>query len=546
MSGTMTSPLRFGILCNGTSLAKWQAAAVRALIESGNGAPALLIVDDRPRSKSSTTSRLRRLVTEPGQLWRLYSGLNEPAALRPEDMSAELAGVPELRCRVVTQGKYAQYFLPEDVERIRSYDLDFILRFGFGILKGDVLNGARYGVWSFHHGDEAKYRGGPPGFWEIAKDDPITGVIFQRLTDRLDAGVVLRRGYFKTLNYSYARNFNRILMEAADWPAAVAGSIRAGALDVDVIRPSTSNAPVYRAPSNTEMLKYFGSLARNIGRRLFERTLRDEWNVGVVRLAPADAIRGGTLSGVRWHPPFEGGWIADPMARAVDGKVQVLVERMRLDTDKGYIAALTFDGTSWDGQRLAIDTHCHASYPYLFSYAGDVYCVPETYEANEVRLYKCVDFPNTWELAGTLLRGIDAVDSTIFEYDGRWWLICTTADASAHRLQIFHAPTPLGGWEPHARNPVKVDVRSSRPAGPPFWVEGTLYRPAQDSSRTYGGRIAVNRIDTLTPVDFEEETVAYLEPEREGRYTEALHTLCFAGDYAVVDGKRWRWKRSRT
>src|SRR5215469_6005885 len=42
-SESLTRPLRFGIVCSHTGLAKWQAAAVRHLIESGDAEPALLI-----------------------------------------------------------------------------------------------------------------------------------------------------------------------------------------------------------------------------------------------------------------------------------------------------------------------------------------------------------------------------------------------------------------------------------------------------------------------------------------------------------------------
>jgi len=55
-----------------------------------------------------------------------------------------------------------------DLQAIRARDLDFVLRFAFGIIRGPVLESARYGVWSFHHGDPEKYRGGPYCFWNCA------------------------------------------------------------------------------------------------------------------------------------------------------------------------------------------------------------------------------------------------------------------------------------------------------------------------------------------------------------------------------------------
>ena len=37
-------------------------------------------------------------------------------------------------------------------------------------LRGEI---ARHGVWSYHHGDNRFYRGGPPGFWEVMEDQPV-------------------------------------------------------------------------------------------------------------------------------------------------------------------------------------------------------------------------------------------------------------------------------------------------------------------------------------------------------------------------------------
>ena len=87
-------------------------------------------------------------------------------------------------------------------------------------------------------------------------------------------------------------------------------------------------------------------------------------------------------------------------------------------------------------------------------------------------------------------------------------------------------------------NPVKCDLRSSRPAGPLFAHEGALYRPAQDGSITYGGAVAVNRVVTLTPTEFAEETINVLRPEPSGPFPHGLHTLTGVGGVTLVDGKR--------
>ena len=106
-------------------------------------------------------------------------------------------------------------FPPEAVDAVKAANLDVVVRCGFNILRGDILNSARYGVWSFHHGDNDFYRGGPAFFWEVYEDNPLSGVILQVLNEQLDAGFVLCKGIFSTVRgLSHARNVVRPYWDA--------------------------------------------------------------------------------------------------------------------------------------------------------------------------------------------------------------------------------------------------------------------------------------------------------------------------------------------
>lgn len=538
-------PLRFGIMCDGGSLARWQAKAIEHLVADSAGTPELLIVDGTRRGGSrGAIGRTWSRLCGRSLLWRAFARMSAPFALETVDLPSSLVRLPRMNCSVTRQGRFSEYFADADVAAIRGFDLDFILRFGFGIIRGDILSAARYGVWSFHHGDELQYRGGPPCFWEIFRGDPVTGAILQRLTGRLDAGVILRKGFLRTANHSYARNVNQLFFETAKWPAFAAAEIANGIVSHVHAAPSATQAPIYRLPSNRQVLAFLPRLATNKIRRLLVRNRQEEWNIGILPLRADELLRGAAIENVRWYPATRGRWTADPMAVAENGSVHVLCEEMSLAHQKAHISATSFDGSSWAPLSKAIDTGTHASYPYLFRFDGDMYCVPETFEANEVRLYRAGDFPRQFECVATLLSGVDAVDSTVFAYDGLFWLLFTRREASGSNLFAYYADHPMGPWKPHLRNPVKIDIRSARPAGPPFQVDGVMYRPAQDSSLTYGGRVVINRLIALSPAEFVEEPCAYVEPERGGPYGEGLHTLCFAGNYCVIDGKRWA-RRSR-
>jgi hypothetical protein len=149
------------------------------------------------------------------------------------------------------------------------------------------------------------------------------------------------------------------------------------------------------------------------------------------------------------------------------------------------------------------------------------------------------DVPHRFEFVATLLENFPAVDSTVFQHGDLYWLLCSPQEKSGSHLHAFYAREPFGPWVPHPSNPVKIDIRGARPAGPPFVVDGALYRPAQDSSRTYGGRVVINRVVALSPTEFAEVPHAHVGPEKDGPFGEGLHTVSFAGDYCVIDGKRW-------
>ena len=88
----------------------------------------------------------------------------------------------------------------EDVLAINGCKLDCIIRCGSGILRGEILDIPKFGVISFHHGDNRVNRGGPSGFWEVIKDEPSSGFVIQKLNQELDGGEVLLRGNLMTLN----------------------------------------------------------------------------------------------------------------------------------------------------------------------------------------------------------------------------------------------------------------------------------------------------------------------------------------------------------
>jgi hypothetical protein len=539
--------LRFGIMCNGTSFRSWEALCLQKLLVLENVEPALLIMNDSPVTASGNWKKLWKL----SQIkylrvlfWYVYDYLivnRRSKANQPVDMTSTLSQLPSIKCKVMRKGRFSQYFSEPDIAQIRKYDLDFILRFGFNIIRGEILKAASFGVWSFHHDDEEKYRGGPPCFWEIYNGDHVTGAILQRLTDRLDSGIILKKGFFQTINTSYVRNRDAVWVDSAEWPAQVCIDIQNGNDDYLYASPSLTSSHIFCIPNNLQMVLFLLKISKNFIQKLYKSLFCDQWNIGIVNAPIHVFLKSAARPQVQWLPePARKRFFADPFAVCQDNVVNILFEDYDYRTSKGCISAASFvSGKLEFTPKVVINTPFHMSYPYLFEYNNQIYCVPETSENREVCLYKAKEFPRSWVRVATLISNFAGVDSTIFQFDNRWWLLAMDAsDGPYHKLKVWHATDLLGPWESHMSNPVKVDIRSARPAGTPFMYDGHLYRPSQDCSETYGGKVIINRVIRLTPTEFKEEQLTSVNPYENSPYSDGLHTISAAGSITLIDGKK--------
>jgi hypothetical protein len=276
-------------------------------------------------------------------------------------------------------------------------------------------------------------------------------------------------------------------------------------------------------------------------RRLFTRTrswLVDEtWAVGLVDRPIASFLERPSLADARWLAPPRGGYQADPFGLP-DGET-ILVERFDHATNLGRLEAIGRDGALRDPQPFDPPIAGHASFPFLATGEdGALFCLPETAAAGRLDLWRQGPdgrFRPFVPVAADLL----AADPTLFRWDGRWWIAFADARlGAADTLCLLHAEALEGPWRPHAGNPVKRDIGSSRPAGTPFVHEGRLYRPAQDCTGCYGAAIVINRVRTLDPERFAEEPVARIAPDRASPFPHGAHTLVAWGERTLVDAKR--------
>jgi hypothetical protein len=528
--------VRVGLLCGGTTFQRWQAESI-ARLRSVPGVELVVLVLPDPQTPPLPNKR-----RWPTALYRRYRDRHfRCPAMGTVDLAEDLHGIPRLQCLPDRKGP-VDHFSDADLERIAAHRPDVLLRFGFNILGGGILDLPRYGVWSFHHGDPTRFRGGPPGLWEIIQDEPVTGAVLQRLTAQLDGGHILRQGWFRTVDHSLRETADTVLMQSAAWPAQVARELLAGHTDAAMGSPPGTLGTLYRYPDNHTFLRFLWKQFHNKLRFHREELERHEdWNVGILYQPIQSLLDDEASMNVRWLPaPSPNNYRADPFGYvAADGQVNMLYEKYDHDKGMGDISRLRPKNDNvLKRSRTMLQTGRHLSYPYVVQLPEAIYVVPECAAAGRVELFRVNGANDALEPVCTLLEE-PLFDPTLFQHEGRWWLLGTKPPLSNVALHAYHAEHLEGPYRPHPLNPVKLDIRTARPGGTPFLHEGQLYRPGQDSSRTYGGRIALNRIITLTPERFEEETVKFVGPIGGNPWCEGMHTISALGEITFIDGKRF-------
>jgi len=250
--------------------------------------------------------------------------------------------------------------------------------------------------------------------------------------------------------------------------------------------PEDPAAPRPRSPGALRRSRMVATCGLRLARRLWDKFLRDDfyWSVAVARRQPGAGLA--TLRDAAFQELSQpADWFyADPILFEHQGRQVVFMEAFPYATGKGVIAVSRLEpGGSITPPETVLERPYHLSYPFVFSWQGRIFMIPETSGNRTIELYRCERFPDRWTLDTVLLDGVTAADATILEHAGRLWMFVNLASRGLWldtELHLFHAKDARGPWRPHPLNPVVSDVRRVRPAGPIWEEEGRLIRPAQD------------------------------------------------------------------
>ncbi len=458
-----------------------------------------------------------------------------------------LQGIKTIKVQPI-QRQYTDEFPSAEVEEVKRHELDVIIRFGFRILKGDILNAAKHGVWSLHHGDNAVNRGGPPAFWEVVNKEPVTGVTLQKITHELDGGVVIDKAFTRTDRTSFNRNQNALYWAGIELMCSslevLAHNLRQAQpyhRDAPLVNKVFYSKPLYRDPGNAKVLRIFSVFwIRRLKESVRLVFRKQQWSL-YYHWSKKASIETSLYRYKKLSPPAGTEW-ADPFVVKRDKHYYVFFEENIFQNKKAHLSCFVFDeqGKLTSSQPLPILTEpYHLSYPFIFEQGERYYLLPEAAACGSVWLYRCEKFPGEWKRYKQLLPDIALYDPTLVQHQNTWYLFGTQkplAGSSADQYLCIYFSNDLfsESWQAHPKNPVTRDVRGARPAGRIFERDGKLIRPGQLGAPKYGYGIRFHEITKLSPTEFEENAIADILPEWQEDLL-ATHTFNFVDGFSVVD-----------
>ena len=272
-------------------------------------------------------------------------------------------------------------FNDDDISKVKNLNLDCIVRCGSGILKGEILDTTRFGVLSFHHGDNRVNRGGPSGFWEVLNNVPSSGFIIQKLNEELDGGEVLVRGNIMTCDL-WLLNNAQLLEKSNEFFKLLLTDI-ASSKHVPIKEGVRLHGErLLKIDTSSVLIKYFLTIliptaCKTVMNKIFSSNI-SRWSVAYARHE--------NFSKSLWRyneiQNPKGRFLADPFVFTKDDIDYIFVEDLFSD-NKGRISAIRLGDQGYEFLGVVLEESFHLSFPFIFDHDGDIYMIPETHQSRE-------------------------------------------------------------------------------------------------------------------------------------------------------------------
>ncbi len=428
-----------------------------------------------------------------------------------------------------------------DLKCVKEYNLDLLLNLGFYKIGEGILSLSKYGIWFLVQGNSLK-KTGPPGFWEVLNKESVVSVTLMQLTSENGKGRVIDKSYHNPHRHWSFVKTNSLILESS--VSLLLKNIKELEERNYVVSKSEGEfSSTFDPPNILSILKYgfifYGILINKFFQKFFE-LLGKRYECWTLFIGKGNFMES-DLSKIEPVNLPKGEFWADPFLFMYRDEYFVFFERYPYNSKKGIISCGKVIGNKLVNVVDVLDLPYHLSYPFVFEEDGGIYMMPETMQNKRLEIYKCISFPDKWELFSTAFDNEIVADATFYnDQQEEKWLFVTKKTSpntdTTSELFIYKVDSlELNILIPHRQNPVIIDTRIARSAGPVFERDGNLYRPSQCSSDAiYGKALNINRIEKLNLEEYSEENVYKIEPNFQKKFM-SIHHLHQVKDLFIFD-----------
>jgi len=538
--------LKTGLLIYNNYVQAWEYDLVAEILNSEYSAIEAIILQ-----KKLTDNRMKK---SPGNIiFRFHSRIGHLVFLGRENyrVRKDIQSLTVKTKQIILHSAGQEVSSGSDSDALRdikTLGLDIIIKLGYGPANEDLCGLSKYGLWSYPMTDCSSESIDTTGYFEVLGGHP---VIVSELVTRMNKGqqpLVLSRVTEATCAYSVSLTREKLYRRASLFvPRTIRGLWQEGPGYLKKIenRFGGNGSLITQLPppaglKSLENILKAGYIFVQQAVKKITYTDPFTWEL-LYKKGTGNDFEANSYTDFHKLKPASDRFWADPFVVSAADKYYVFVEEFLYKANKGHIAVLELDenGQLTKTQKI-IENSYHMSYPFVFQKDNTFYMIPETGGNRSIDLYRCTEFPGKWEFVKSIMTNINAVDTTLFNHNGKWWLftLIDKIDSSlavSPELYLFWSDDFLSDqWTGHPMNPVVTDVRFARPAGRIFTRDGKIYRPSQDCSGRYGNSFDINEIIVLTADTYKEKQIKKVRPDWEPTL-KGTHTYNNHEDFTIID-----------
>lgn len=511
---------RVAFLCRGTTLPRWQAKAIRQVLEipgvqlAGLGMP-------HPAHAEAETGGLR------GRLRRRILELLSSSALVQENISdiAPPSLTIEFDGLVPTGG---------DVRRLADLGAEVV--FSFLPVQQEIETASTLPIWQILINGRSVNAQGSAELSAALLTERTARVAMLQVGRKLGAEIEL------SLKKADGRPTIDTLLHGASWLPAM--WLVSGERGAENDRSMSSIKEHLSAEKEESIISFVRILLQlEVLRMRAERSMLPSagtWNVGLLYQPIATLLEPEPNLNVRWlSSPSTGNHRLEPFGYiAPDGQLNVLYRKRDRTKEFSVVARLRPKSDSvLKRSRSMLSTQRDLEYPFVLERPEGAFAVIGYPHQGCTELFQVASTNDGLDHVKILLdRALSS--PTLIEHEGRWWLFGTDPDAPDNILLAFHSERFDGPYTAHTLNPLKTGSVGTRPAGTMFRRGNELWRPTLDPSEPDTSAVILNKIVVLTPDEFQEVPGNRIAGFRGSVYGHGVRTIAAMGDITLIDGIR--------